>query len=233
MTEENQTRCTRHHQNFKLTPNCDLRPPAHRGTRARRAICACISIFLLLAAATALVLWLVYRPEKPQFIVTGAAIYALNATAPTSLLPPLVSSAMQFTLVARNPNRRVSIYYDRLAAFVAYADQPITPQAALPPFVHATRSAVVLSPVLGGRDGGGGVAAVPVAAEAANGLAVDEAYGVVGLRVVLLGRLRWKAGVVRLRHYGLHVRCDVLVSLKRGVVGRVPLLRSPPCNVDV
>ncbi|CAN6565927.1 unnamed protein product [Malus baccata var. baccata] len=88
-----------------------------------RALCTCLSIFLLLAGVTALTLWLVYRPHKPQFTIVGAAVYSLNVTS-----PPLISTTMQFTLVTRNPNRRVSIYYDRLSAFVAYKNQAITPQ---------------------------------------------------------------------------------------------------------
>lgn len=85
-----------------------------------------------------------------------------------------------------------------------------------------------MSPVLGGGQ------AVPVAVEVVNGLAVDEAYGVVGLRVVLLGRLRWKTGVVKTGHYGIYVKCDVLVGLKKGIVGQVPLLGSPVrCKVDI
>ncbi|EXC13664.1 hypothetical protein L484_019625 [Morus notabilis] len=192
---------------------------------ARRAVCTCLTVFLLLAGVTVLVLWLVYRPHKPRFAVAGAAIYNFNVS---SSLPPQVCATMQFTIVTRNPNRRVTIYYDRLAAFVAYRNQGITPQVMLPPLVHGRRSTVAMSPVLGGGQ------AVPVAVEVVNGLAVDEAYGVVGLRVVLLGRLRWKTGVVKTGHYGIYVKCDVLVGLKKGVVGQVPLLGSPVgCKVDI
>ncbi|XP_008245646.1 PREDICTED: protein YLS9 [Prunus mume] len=186
-----------------------------------RSICTCLSIFLLLAGVTALTLWLVYRPHKPQFTVVGAAVYDLNATS-----PPLISTTMQFTLVTHNPNRRVSIYYDRLYAFVSYKNQAITPQVALPSLVHEHRSTVAVSPVLGGR-------AVPVSLEVVNGLTMDEAYGVVGLRVVVMGRLRWKAGAIRTAHYGVYVKCDVLVGLKRGFVGQVPLLGNPSCQVDI
>ncbi|KHN16399.1 hypothetical protein glysoja_033803 [Glycine soja] len=38
----------------------------------RRAVCTGITIFLLLAGVTLLVLWLVYRPHKPRFTVIGA-----------------------------------------------------------------------------------------------------------------------------------------------------------------
>ncbi|KHN11369.1 hypothetical protein glysoja_036066 [Glycine soja] len=37
----------------------------------RRAVCTGITIFLLLAGVTLLVLWLVYRPHKPRFTEPG------------------------------------------------------------------------------------------------------------------------------------------------------------------
>lgn len=190
-----------------------------------RALCTCLTVLLLLLGATALTLWLVYRPHKPQFTVAAAAIYSLNVTSP----PSQISTTMQFTIVTRNPNRRVSIRYDRLRAFVAYRNQAITPQVTLPPLVHRRHSSVAVSPVLGG-------AAVPVSVEVVNGLVMDQAYGVVRLRVVVVGRLRWKVKGMGIKtgHYGIYVKCDVLVGLKKGFVGQVPLLDSPAaCKVDI
>ncbi|XP_010251430.1 PREDICTED: NDR1/HIN1-like protein 12 [Nelumbo nucifera] len=188
---------------------------------ARRFACTFIVVFLILAGVTALIVWLVYRPHKPHFTVVGAAIYDLNMTSST-----IMSTTMQFTIVTRNPNKRVSIYYDRLSAYVSYRNQAITPPAMLPPLFQETRSTVALSPMMGGP-------VVPVSMEVANGLVMDEAYGVVPLRLVVLGRLRWKAGAFKSGHYGIYVKCDMLVGLKKGFVGQAPLLGSPDCNVDI
>ena len=168
-----------------------------------------------------LTVWLIYRPHKPHFTVVGAAIYELNATS-----QPFISTSMQFTIVTRNPNRRVSIFYEKLQAYVSYRNQQITPPVDLPPLYHETKSTVALSPVLGSGT-------VPASAEVVNGLMIDEAYGVVALRVVLVGRLRWKAGAIKTLKYGVYVKCDVWVGLKKGVVGQVPLLGAPPCKVDI
>ncbi|XP_020212854.1 NDR1/HIN1-like protein 12 [Cajanus cajan] len=187
----------------------------------RRAVCTGITIFLLLAGITLLVLWLVYRPHKPRFTVVGAAIYGLNATT-----PPLMSTTMQFSVLIRNPNRRVSLYYDRFSAFVSYRNQAITPQVLLPPLHQGKHSSVSVAPVIGGTP-------VPVSLEVSNGLTVDEAYGVVGLKLIFQGRLRWKAGAIKTAHYGLYVKCDIVMGLKKGLVGQVPLLGVTPCDVDV
>ncbi|KAK6920426.1 hypothetical protein RJ641_016330 [Dillenia turbinata] len=188
-----------------------------------RGLCGFLAIFLMLAGVTALVVWLVYRPQKPEFAVMAAAIYNLNISAPL-----FVSTTIQFTVVTRNPNKRVSIYYDRLSAFVSYRNQAITPPTALPPLYHDKHSTVALSPILGSNG-----AMMPVSLEVANGLAVDEAYGMVSLRLVLLGRLRWKAGAIRTAHYGVYIKCDVLLGLKKGFVGQASLLGSPACFVDI
>ncbi|GMY09109.1 NDR1/HIN1-like protein 12 [Fagus crenata] len=188
---------------------------------SRPIFCTIITIFLLLVGVTALTLWLVYRPHKPQFKLVGAAIYELNTSS-----PPLISTTMQFTVITRNPNKRVSIYYDKLSVFVSYKDQAITPQVMLPPLYHRRHSTVAVSPVVGGG-------AVPVSVDVANGLVTDEAYGVVALRLVFLGRIRWKAGAIKTMHYGAYVKCDMLVGLKKGFVGQVPLLGAPSCKVDI
>ncbi|XP_019435311.1 PREDICTED: NDR1/HIN1-like protein 12 [Lupinus angustifolius] len=197
--------------------------PSHytKTSSTKRSICTFITILLLLAGITLLVLWLVYRPHKPRFTVVGAAVYSMNTTT-----LPLMSTTMQFTILIRNPNKRTSIYYDRFSAFVSYRNQAITPKIMLPPLYLEKHSTVSLSPVIGGTP-------VPVSVEVSNGLMVDEAYGVVGLKLVFLGRLRWKVGAIRTSHYGLYVKCDMLIGLKKGFVGQVPLLGAPPCKVDV
>ncbi|KAL9430424.1 hypothetical protein AB3S75_025751 [Citrus x aurantiifolia] len=196
---------------------------ASKGSSLGPTIGKIIAIILLLAGVTALTLWLVYRPHKPRFSVVAAAIYNINASS-----PPFISTSMQFTLVTRNSNRRVDIIYDKLSAYVSYRDQQITAPVYLPPLYHERKSTVALSPVLGGAG-----QLVPVSAEVVNGLVMDESYGVVSFRVVLLGRLRWKAGAIKTARYGVYVKCDVWVGLKRGFTGEVPLLSAPPCKVDV
>ncbi|KAK1559150.1 hypothetical protein Q3G72_011187 [Acer saccharum] len=183
-------------------------------------ICQVLFIFLFLAGVIVLTLWLVYRPYKPRFTVVGAAVYDLNVSS-----PPFLTTSMQFTIVTRNPNKRVAIIYDKLSAYVSYKNQQITPPVYLPPLFHETKSTVAMSPVLGGGP-------VPVSVEVVNGLVMDETYGVVALRVVLLGRLRWKTGAIKTARYGVYVKCDVWVGLKKGFVGQVPLVGSQPSGEE-
>ncbi|KAH7861897.1 hypothetical protein Vadar_032345 [Vaccinium darrowii] len=216
------------HKHNKTSPTDYRYAAKHPG----RALCCCLTILLFLAGITVLTLWLVYRPHKPNFTVVSVNV--LNLTTTTSPPPPSVSASMQFSIITKNPNDRVSILYDRLSAYVLYRNQMITQPVALPPLFHEKRSSVEMAPVLGGGACGvcgGGV--VAVAPEVASGLGMDEEYGVVGLRLVLLGKIRWKAGGITTGRYGIYVKCDVLVRLCKGVVGQAPFVAPPVCNVDV
>lgn len=189
---------------------------------AARAVCFGLLALVLLAGVTALVLYLVYRPSKPRFAVVGAAIYELNATsAPVSA----VSASMQVAVTIRNPNSRSAISYDRLVAYVTHRSQAITPPTPLPPLEQEKDSTVAMSPVLGGGP-------VPVSPEAAAGLAAAEAYGVVALRLVVAGQIRYRPGPFHSTRVGMFVRCDLLVGHRRGVYGQVPLLGGADCSVD-
>ena len=88
------------------------------------------------------------------------------------------------------------------------------------------KSTVVIAPVMGG-DG------IPVSPEVANGLKSDEANGAVMMRVVVLGRLRWKAGAIKTGRYGFYATCDVWMRFNRSSNGQVPLLAPSTCKVDV
>lgn len=84
---------------------------------------------------------------------------------------------------------------------------------------------------------------MPVSLDVANDILMDmEGYGLVQLRLVLQGRIKYKAGAIKTTHYDLYVTCDMLLGLKKGIVGQVPLLNSNhdadqdqdhhPCKVD-
>ncbi|XP_047306587.1 NDR1/HIN1-like protein 1 [Impatiens glandulifera] len=197
-----------------------------RPNNTPRGIIICTAIILILSGITIFTLWFIYHPKNPSFTIVGAAVYALILT-PSPLSS--ISTSMQFNILIKNPNKRVSIFYDRLTTFISYHDQTITPPFELPPVFQEKQGTVALSPVIGGGN------PVPVSAEALNGLSLDvEGYGVMQLGVVVVGKLRWKIGLFTTGKKSVHVRCDVAVSVKNGSYGQVPLLPSPnSCHVNV
>ncbi|KAJ4777028.1 hypothetical protein LUZ62_061285 [Rhynchospora pubera] len=190
-----------------------------------RFLCTCIILLLILAGITAIVVYFVYRPSKPHFSVARLSVFALTNNV-SSQYPNLLCTSMQFTFVLNNPNDRVGIFYDRLSVYVYYHNEPITPPAALPPIFQEPAGTVALSPVVGAPS-------VPVSGDALTQLTADRAYGVVGLKVVVLGRVRFKSGPFKSGWSMLYVRCDLAVGLKKGGTGTaVPLLSEAKCLVE-
>ncbi|CAN6333340.1 unnamed protein product [Urochloa humidicola] len=208
-----------------------------------RALCFALLVLLLAAGITWLVLYVVYRPSHPTLAVTSAAVLALyNASANTGGGATAVAASFQFTLVLRNPSARSAARYDRLAAYAAYRGEPLTPPAPLPPLAQDAGDAVEVAPVLGGPG-----QAVPVSPDTAAALAADAAYGVLALRVVVLGRVRFVSGPFHRGWHSMYARCDVLLGVRKPGAGRsnagagaggglpqqAALLGKPACNVDM
>ncbi|CAM0955849.1 unnamed protein product [Alopecurus aequalis] len=234
------------HRGGKGVHTNDLKPARRRGysyyghdagsSDALRTVCFVVLVILLIAGITALVLYLVYRPTSPAFAVTSIAVDSLsNATTPSAGAPNAVAASFQCALVIRNPSGRASARYDRLTAYVVYRGEAITAPAEMPPLVQDPDSAVVVAPVIGG----GGAAPVPVSPDTAAALANDVSYGVVSLRVVLLGRVRFVSGPFRRGWRSMYARCDLLVGVRKGPgvgaagVPEAPLLGNPSCDVDM
>ncbi|KAK3129619.1 hypothetical protein QOZ80_6BG0482430 [Eleusine coracana subsp. coracana] len=211
---------------------CDM----HRSRRRRRFLVTA-ALLAVLAGFCALTLYVVYRPMKPQASVLRAAVFQLANAAGnnhTASSPPYALAAcVQFTLLLHNPSDRAALLYDGLLAYVAYRGEPVTPPEMLPSLVQERGADVALSPLLGG----GGVA-VPVSADAVGALAADCAARRVQLRLVVMGRVRYRTGPFRSWWRDLYVRCDVTLGIDVPVpagsagIGNVPLLEYPECFVD-
>ncbi|KGN47958.1 hypothetical protein Csa_003254 [Cucumis sativus] len=188
-------------------------------------ICKYVTILFVLAVIMAsCALWLAYRPKNPEFSVVEAVIYNLTVSPPSQLL-----TTMACTIVTRNPNKLSSIYYDQLTGVVLYKDQQITPQVMLSPVINEKKTTVEIPLKISGA----AVSAVSVTEELANEIVRSTESGLFWLRVVLMGRVKWKLGGVRIGYYALSVKCDVLVTnTKDDSVGSLPSPRSTTCNVD-
>ena len=143
-----------------------------------------------------------------------------------------------------NPSARSAARYDRLAAYAAYRGEALTAPAPLPPLAQDAGAAVEVAPVLGGGGGGAAAAPVPVSPETAAALAADVAYGVLPLRVVVLGRVRFVSGPFHRGWHSMYARCDLLLGVRDaagkqngagagGVPRQAPLLADPACDVDM
>ncbi|KAJ4783811.1 hypothetical protein LUZ62_035057 [Rhynchospora pubera] len=211
MDEEN----TENAENTENTPNSSNRI---------RLVLFCIA--LILVGISALILYLLFRPSKPYFSVASVWVYALTNNVSSSQSSNLLCTSMQFNFVLNNPNDRVGIFYDRLSVSVYYHNEPIAPPVALPSIFQKPSETGALSQALGAP-------IVPVSEDAVTQLTLDQANGVVGLKVVVLGQVKYKSTLYKTGWSMLYVTCDLVVGLKKGGTSTtVPLLSNPECLVE-
>ncbi|OWM84871.1 NDR1/HIN1-like protein 1 [Punica granatum] len=176
--------------------------PHHGESSCRRKalIGALAAVFVILVIA--LILWFVLRPHKPSFVLQDATVYGFNV----GTYPYLLNVTFQVTVVCRNPNARLGIYYDKLVAYASYRDQQITLRTAIPPSYQGHKEVDVWSPFLFGYS-------VPIAPYNAAALSQDQGNGMVLVMIKLVGRLRWRVGRITTGGYHIVVKCPAFITL--------------------
>ncbi|KAG9129009.1 hypothetical protein Leryth_014760 [Lithospermum erythrorhizon] len=189
-------------------------------------ILAGVAAFTLLILLTILLVYLILRPTKPRFILRDITVYAFNVSSPT-----LLTSNLQTTLLTRNPNRHIGIYYDKLDVYASYRSQQISLPTLLPKTYLGHKDVVTWSPFLYGN-------AVPLAPLLSQSLAQDQMVGTVMVNVRVEGRVRWRVGNFVTGKYHLSVNCPAYINFGRSntmiMVG--PAIKYQlvlPCHVDV
>ncbi|XP_014514811.1 NDR1/HIN1-like protein 1 [Vigna radiata var. radiata] len=174
----------------------------HKGKKRRtfQRVFWCIVVFLFLVLLAILLIWAILRPTKPTFTLQDVTVYAFNATVPNFL-----TSSFQVTLISRNPNDHIGVYYDRLETYVTYQSQQVTFRTSIPPTYQGHKEVNVWSPFVYGTN-------VPVAPFNFQGLSQNQAAGTVLITVRANGRVRWKVGTFISGRYHLYVRCPAFIS---------------------
>lgn len=160
-----------------------------------------LSTFLLFILTLVILVWLILRPTKPHFYLKETDIYQLNLSG-----PHLLNSSIQITLISKNPNKRVGVFYDQLQAYASYKGQQITVHASLPPFYQGHEDRNLLTASLLGDS-------VPVALSFGYEVGRDQLSGKLLLGVKLNGRLRWKVGTWVSGRYAFNVDCVAVMTL--------------------
>jgi len=152
------------------------------------------ALFLSILSLIFLV-WLVLHPSKPEFSLQEVNIYQLNLSG-----THLLNSSIQLTLLSKNPNQKVGIYYDDLQVYASYKGQQITADTSLPPFYQGHEERNILTASLGGTG-------LPVASSFGYEVGRDQTAGKLVLSLKMNGRLRWKVGTWVSGRYRFNVNC--------------------------
>ncbi|THU73120.1 hypothetical protein C4D60_Mb04t19450 [Musa balbisiana] len=182
------------------------------------------SLFSLLVSILSVVflIWLVLHPTKPEFYLRDTAVYELSLASPR-----LLNSTIQATVVSKNPNSHVGIYYDRLRAYAAYKGQQITGDSELPPFYQGHQDINILSSSLYGI-------AMPFAPSFGYHVSRDQTAGRLYLELKLDGKLRWKVGSWVSGSYRIDVNCVAVIVPRPGAdPGPMSLVQGTHCSTTV
>jgi hypothetical protein len=122
------------------------RPPARRPGRSARGWCCACCLWLtlvlvglaFLGAIAAGVFYVVYRPRPPSFAVTSVRLAALNVSDSDAL-----TSRVEFTVTARNPNDKIAFDYGDMAVSFASGGADVG-DAVVPGFLHPAGNTTVI-----------------------------------------------------------------------------------------
>ena len=140
--------------------------------------------------------WLVLKPRMPEFRVDSASVSELNVTQSE------LSADWNFTLFVRNPNTKLSLYYDRLEASVFYhRSRDSLSTTPLQPFSQSKRNQTwvpvrfeVMSEYIG--------------EDVAARISGEKSTGSVGFRVRVFALVKFRSGFWWTRERLLRVYCD-------------------------
>lgn len=122
-----------------------MQPPPGRRRSGRGWCCACclwltlvLSGLVFLGAIALGVFYVIYHPVLPTFAVTSLRLAALNVSDSDS-----VTSRIEFTVTARNPNEKIAFVFGDIGAAFA-ADGTDIGDGTVPGFLHPSRNTTVI-----------------------------------------------------------------------------------------
>ncbi|KAF0928600.1 hypothetical protein E2562_006041 [Oryza meyeriana var. granulata] len=204
---------------------------AESGHATRVAVVRCIvaAMFaaIVVAGLVALVFWLVVRPKPIEYTVTRAVVRHFNVT-PGGGAPSggaaTVNATFYLTLAIDNPNRRLSMRYDRVEFYVYYGQNTQLALADVPRFHQPHRNETLLQVRAVARS-------VQVSDQAARELEHDLAAGEVSVDVQVSAGVRFIVGGVYSRYYHMHGTCSPVTMGLSPSAARS--FKSVPCDVEI
>ncbi|RAL51491.1 unnamed protein product [Cuscuta campestris] len=160
---------------------------------------------ILLLGLVILIIWLSVHPRKFHYSIEHAVISKYNLT------NNRLNSNFYMVLRAENPNRRMSMYYDRIDVTVLYEDQKLSINN-VHPFYQPRRNITHLDMYLVAKD-------ATVYGAVARDLGMHQASGgALSLDVKIKAKIRQKVGVFKI-HRKLKIFCgkvNVPFDTKKG-----------------
>ncbi|KAK7396749.1 hypothetical protein VNO78_17907 [Psophocarpus tetragonolobus] len=206
-------------------------PPRYRPQRQRSCCCCVFGIFwkvmialIVLVGLAALIFWLVVQPRSFKFYVTEAELTQFEYDTNSNTLH--YNMVLNFTV--RNPNKKLSIYYDKVEALAFYEDARFSNYDVIThtnSFRQYKKSTNLMTAVFSGNR------VLPLDNEQISELNQDKSDGVYDIYVKLYFRIRFRLGDVKSRRFKPKVECDLKVPFSNN--STVTVFQATKCDVDV
>ncbi|KAI3822838.1 hypothetical protein L1987_10437 [Smallanthus sonchifolius] len=182
-----------------------------------RIIAIVLLALVVLVGLTILIIWLTVKPKKLVYSIDDGSIHNYNLSNANHL-----NATYNFILRAYNPNKKVSVYYDKVDIAVLYDDDTIS-RGTIDPFHQPKRNATRFKLNLASHD-------VSLREEVARDLKVERSSGRVEMVVNFKARIRFKVGAWKSRHYHMKVSCaPIMVHFSTSSKG----FQRTICDVDI
>ncbi|CAN0882023.1 NDR1/HIN1-like protein 13 [Linum grandiflorum] len=221
------------------TSRLPYRPQPHnrrRRTRSGRSICCCccfwtillILLILLVAAIAGAAMYTLYKPQRPIFSIPSLRVHRMNLTTSADAATSHVSSLLNFTLIAKNPNSHLSFFYDPFIITSLSGDVSLG-NGTVPGFDLKTKNETSLrNVVVSGSN--------ELDSESVNRLRSDlkKKNGVATLKIQLDTKVVVKMGKFKTKKAGIRVTCDdIKGTVPKGKTPTIAVTTKSKCKVDL
>ena len=184
-------------------------PPKGRrggGGRSCRFSCCCcffwvVLVLLLLAfvaAVTGGAFYLLYRPHRPAFTLSVARVNKLSLS--NSATAPALTDSIDFTLTAKNPNKKLVYLYDDFTVTSATAANGVPlGEASVPGFAHEAGNITVIKAT---------VSASALGVDPAGASSDIKKSGNFAITLDLETKAGVRVGGLKTKKIGIQVHCD-------------------------
>ncbi|KAI4305836.1 hypothetical protein L6164_029178 [Bauhinia variegata] len=199
-------------QVYRVPPRENSRRYNQYGRRKqRRGGCCCclcwllgfIVILIVLLGITAGVLYLVFRPEAPDYTVNRIAVKGMNLT--SALSSGAISPEFDVAVRANNPNDKIGIYYEKDSSVEIYYNDVRLCNGALPAFYQPSNNVTVFEMALKGSS-------IELRSTDSRALVDAQNKGKVPLNLKIRAPVKIEVGSVKTWRITVKVDCDITVD---------------------
>ncbi|KAJ8755747.1 hypothetical protein K2173_024291 [Erythroxylum novogranatense] len=206
-------------------------PQPYRKRTRRSCCCACfvwvtviIVSLLILAAIAGAAIYIIYRPHRPSYDVSGLKISSLNITSNSQL-----TTNINLNITAKNPNKKlVFIYGPSTISIATEKDEIVLGNGLLPSFVHGTKNTTLLKVTIassGQQLDDTSAGSLKTELKSKNG---------VGLKLKLETKVKVKMGGLKTPKVKIRVTCDgIKATVPSGKTATTASVSDARCKVDL